>query len=108
MPDFETVGFDDTQADALTQAHAALGDVTALSLKACVTASYDPATRKICFKIPIYGQACVKSPVAIPVGGTLKACVQTCGRFVPTGVQASVYLNDNPHPIYSGTVHGRC
>jgi|1185.fasta_scaffold80743_1 hypothetical protein len=108
VPDFETVGFDGAQANALTQAHAALGDVKALSLKVCVSASYDPGTNKICFTIPIYGQYCFTSPIKIPVGGTLKACAQTCGSPFPHGVQASVYLNNNPTPFYSGTVFGHC
>lgn len=110
VPDFETAGFGgggDPTANFVTQAHAALGDVKALSLSGCVGASYDPTTNQICFSIPIYGQRCVTSPVPIPPGATVKACFQTCGVFVPTGFRVSIYLNGNSTPIYS-TVFGNC
>jgi hypothetical protein len=110
VTDFETVGFGGAggaQANALAQAHAALGDVKALSLSGCVGASYDPTTNQICFSIPIYGQHCVAAPVPIRPGATFKACFQTCGVFVPTGFRVSIYLNGNSTPIYS-TVFGRC
>ena len=113
VPDFETVGFGGAgagakSAAALTQAHAALGDVRALSLSVCVGASYDPNTKQICFTIPIYGQLCVTSPVAIPAGGSIKACAQTCGSIIPTGVKVAIYLNNDPNPIFSGTIVGFC
>jgi hypothetical protein len=112
VPDFETAGFGGArgggQANAVTQAHAALGDVRALALSVCVGASYNASTNQICFTIPIYGDLCVTSPISIPVGGALKACAQTCGSFIPTGVQVSVYLNNSPNPIFSGTVVGFC
>jgi hypothetical protein len=110
VPDFETVGFSGgagAGADILTQAHAALGDVRALSLKVCVSASYDPATKQICFTVPIYKQLCVTSPIGIPVGGSLKACAETCG-LIPHGLKVSIYLNGSTTPIYSGTVVGSC
>ena len=111
VPDFEKVGFTGgagSNAKALTEAHAALGDVRALQLSVCVGASYDSNTNKICFTIPIYGQLCVTSPISIPASASIKACAQTCGRFIPTGVKVSIYLNDSPDPIYSGTVVGSC
>jgi hypothetical protein len=111
VPNFETVGFSvggGAAANALTQAHAALGDVRALSLSACVGASYDSGTNKICFTIPLYGQLCVTSPISIPASASISACVQTCGSFIPHGVQVSIYLNGSSTPIYSGTVIGFC
>jgi hypothetical protein len=111
VPDFETVGFGGAggaQSNALTQAHAALGDVRALSLSGCVGASYNAGTNQICFSIPIYGQLCVTSPISIPVSASIKACFQTCGSIFPHGVQVSIYLNGSSTPIYSGTVVGFC
>ena len=110
VPDFETVGFGgggSSSADILTQAHAALGDVRALALSVCVGANYDSGTNKICFSIPIYGQLCVTSPIKVPANASIKACAQTCG-IIPHGVKVSIYLNNNPTPIYSGTVVGSC
>jgi hypothetical protein len=110
VPDFETVGFGGAggaQANALTEAHAALGDVRALALSVCVGASYDSGTNKICFTIPIYGPLCVTSPIRLPGNPSLKACAQTCG-IIPHGVKASIYLNNNPTPFWSGTVVGFC
>ncbi|HEX8211697.1 MAG TPA: hypothetical protein VF584_16100 [Longimicrobium sp.] len=107
VPDFEAVGFGDAEANDLTQAHAALGDVKALSLQVCVSATYDPGTKQICFTIPIYGQKCVTSPIGIPVGGAIKACAQTCGSPLPHGVRVSFYLNKDPAPFYT-KVFGRC
>ena len=111
VPDFETMGFAGggrSGADALTQAHAALGDVKALSLQVCVSASYDSATNEICFKVPIYGNLCVTSPIHIPASASIKACAQTCGSIIPHGLKVSIYLNNGPNPIYSGTVVGHC
>src|SRR4051812_13377703 len=108
VPDFETVGFGGAQANALTQAHAALGDVKALALQVCVSAAYDTTTNQICFTIPIYGQLCVTSPINIPVGGSIKACAKTCGSPFPHGVQVSFYLNGSSTPFYTGTPVGHC
>jgi hypothetical protein len=109
VPDFETVGFGgggDPSANFLTQAHAALGDVKALSLSGCIGATYDSGTKQICFQIPLYGQKCVTSPVPIPLNASIKACFQTCG-IIPHGVKVSVYLNGSSTAIYS-TVFGSC
>ncbi|GMV31568.1 MAG: hypothetical protein AMXMBFR59_36930 [Rhodanobacteraceae bacterium] len=105
VPDFSVAGFAGAQ-DQLAAAHAQLSDVKALQLSVCVGASYNASTNKICFSIPIYGDACITSPVSVPVGGELKACAQTCGNVIPTGVRVTVYLNGAA--IFSGTVFGRC
>jgi hypothetical protein len=110
VPDFSVAGFDAVASvaaqDQLTAAHASAVDLKALKLSVCVGASYDPKTNQICFTIPIYGKFCITSPVHIPVGGAIKVCAQTCGSFIPTGVKATVYLNNNP--IVSKTIVGHC
>lgn len=111
VPHFSAVGFGGAGggggagANRLAEAHANL-DLKALNLQACVGASYDPATNQICFTVPFYGQFCVDSPVQIPFGGDLQACVQTCGSLIPTGLKATIYLNGNP--IISVTLFGFC
>lgn len=105
VPDFTVTGFDGAST-RLASAHSQLKDVKALKLSVCVGASYNPSTNQICFNIPIYGDICITSPVAIPVGGELKACAETCGSFIPTGLKVTVYLNGTA--IFSGTVVGSC
>ena len=80
--------------------------IPALMLSACVSASYNSATNQICFNVPIYGNYCVTSPVQLPVSAQLKACVQTCGSFIPTGLKVSIYANGTV--IYSGVLWGSC
>ena len=105
VQDFTTAGFGGG-AKSLAAAHAQLPDVQALKLQACVGASYDRNTNQICFTVPIYGPVCVTSPISIPVTAELKACVETCGSIIPTGVKATIYLNGSA--IWSGTVFGFC
>ena len=83
-----------------------LAGVQALGLSVCVVASYDSTTNQICFTIPIYGNYCVTSPVQIPIGAAIKACAQTCGSFIPTGLKATVYLNDTV--IFTTVLFGSC
>jgi hypothetical protein len=83
-----------------------LEGVQALKLSACVGASYDSNTNSICFQIPIYGNFCIPSPVHIPVGADLKACAETCGSFIPTGLKVTLSLNGNP--IVTKVVWGSC
>lgn len=111
VPNFAAVGFSEGNNHApVLRSNAGntpnLEGVHALKLSVCVGASYNPSTNQICFSVPIYGNLCITSPVSIPFGGQLKACAQTCGSFIPTGLKVTIYLNDNP--IYSGTVVGRC
>jgi len=75
-------------------------------LEVCVTASYNAGTNQICFKVPIYGDYCVQSPITIPISASLKACVKTCGSFIPHGLQATMYLNGNP--FLTKTLWGNC
>ncbi|HEX8675385.1 MAG TPA: hypothetical protein VF710_26045 [Longimicrobium sp.] len=105
VPDFTVVGFANPASTGLTtQAQASLEGVQAMLFQVCVSASYDPSTKKICFSVPIFGTVCITSPIPIP-SGTLKACAQTCG-IIPHGLQVTVYLNNNP--IWSGTPVGHC
>ena len=106
VPDYTATGFGGSTSNRLTEAHAQLPDMKALALQACVGATYNPTSNQICFSIPIYGDLCVTSPVSIPVGGALKACAQTCGAIIPTGLKVTIYLNNSP--VYSGTVVGSC
>lgn len=106
VPDFTVAGFSGGGASTLAEAHARLPNLQALKLSACLGASYNTATNQICFTVPVYGDACVTSPVRVPVGGALKACVETCGSIIPTGVKVTIYLNNNP--IFNGTIFGFC
>ena len=107
VPDFSVVGFDSSRTStSLAEAHAKIKDLLALRLQVCVGASYDPATNRICFTVPVYGDLCVTSPVHIPVGGSLKACAETCGPIIPTGLKVTIYLNGNQ--VFSGTLVGFC
>ena len=101
VPDFSVAGF-----GAHGPSNVNLEGVHALMLSACVSASYNSATNQICFNVPIYGNYCVTSPVQLPVSAQLKACVQTCGSFIPTGLKVSIYANGTV--IYSGVLWGSC
>jgi hypothetical protein len=82
--------------------------VEALRLSVCVGGSYDQGTNKICFTIPIYGNLCFTSPIHIPISAQIKVCAETCGRMIPTGLKATVYLNGSSTPSFSVTVLGFC
>ncbi|MEB3316870.1 MAG: hypothetical protein VKO39_01825 [Cyanobacteriota bacterium] len=108
VPDFSATGFTASSevgisAEAFNAALATLQDVEALALSGCVSASV--SGRQICFSIPIFGRFCFPSPVPIPIGAQLKACFQTCGRIIPTGVKVTVYLNGRA--IFTKVI-GRC
>lgn len=108
VPDFETQGFTARAgaADTLAAAHAKIANLKALKLSVCVGGGYNPATNKVCFSIPIYGDLRVTSPVHIPVGGAIKVCAETCGSIIPTGLRATVYVNNTK--VFSVTVFGPC
>jgi hypothetical protein len=90
VPNFSVVGFEpDTASNQL-----ALPGVHALAISACVSGSYNPSTNQICVVFPLIGRICFTSPVHIPVGGEIKVCGITCGTFIPTGVKATVYVNN--------------
>ena len=96
VPDFTATGLTDSSevaanAETFNAALATLQDVEALAISGCVTASV--SGNQICFSIPIFGRFCFPSPVRIPVGAQVRACFQTCGRIIPTGVKVTIYLN---------------
>lgn len=101
VPDYSAVGFGVTASSAPK-----LEGVLALRMSVCVGASYNQATNKICFTIPVYGDYCLNSPISIPVSGQLKVCAETCGRFIPTGLKATVYLNGDV--LFTTTLFGFC
>lgn len=105
VPNYSVVGFAD-KSSQIASAHASFSDLKALRLSVCVGASYNSDSNKICFKIPIYGDFCVASPVPIPIDAEIKACAETCGQFIPTGLKATIYLNGNS--IWSGNIAGSC
>lgn len=104
VPNFAVTGF--TGNTRAAPQIAELAGVNALGLSACVGASYNSATNQICFSIPIYGNYCVTSPIPVPIGGALQVCAQTCGSFIPTGLKATVYLNDSV--IFTTVLFGNC
>lgn len=104
VPNFAATGFDG--GVSVQGGSVQLEGVEALKLSVCVSASYNPANRQLCFTIPIYGNYCITLPVPIPVGGQIKVCAQTCGSLIPTGLKATVYANNTP--IYSITLWGKC
>jgi hypothetical protein len=65
-----------------------LQGVEALAISGCVTASV--SGNQICFTIPIFGRFCFTSSVRIPIGAQFKACFQTCGTIIPTGVKVTI------------------
>ena len=100
VPDFTVTGFTHGRS-----AHPQLEGVHALDLSFCVAASTE-AGNQICFTAPVFGKFCVTSPVSIPPGAQLKACGETCGSFIPTGLKVTVYLNGSA--IFTTTVWGSC
>jgi len=101
--DFSIVGF---HADTNVPSVPALEGVLALKLSVCVKASCTAGSNQICFTVPAFGDYCVTSPIPVPVGATLKACVQTCGSFIPHGLQCTLYLNDSV--LVTKTLWGTC
>ena len=108
VPDFSEAGFTassevSANAETFSAALATLQGVDALAISGCVAASV--SGNQICFSIPIFGRFCFPSPVRIPIGGQLKACFQTCGTIIPTGVKVTIYLNGRA--IFTRVI-GRC
>ncbi|WP_284410264.1 hypothetical protein [Acidovorax sp. SUPP3334] len=104
VPNFAVAGFDGEHTANFDAIASAFEGVDAAQIKACVSATYDPATKKLCFKLPIIGHFCITLPIPVPFGADLKVCAQTCG-IIPRGAKITVYLNG--HAIYSTTV-GKC
>lgn len=104
LPNFAVAGFDGDHTANFDAIASAFEGVDAAQIKACVSATYDPTTKKLCFKLPIIGQFCITLPIPVPFGADLKVCAQTCG-IILRGAKVTVYLNGNA--IYSTTV-GKC
>lgn len=81
-------------------------DILALSISGCVGASYNASTNEICFEIPLVGEFCIQSPVHIPASASIKACFETCGSILPTGLKATIYVNGEV--VFSITLVGFC
>jgi hypothetical protein len=113
VPDFTAAGFTASSevtanevaanAETFNAALATLQDVEALAISGCVAASV--SGNQICFTIPIFGRFCFPSPVPIPTRAQVKACFQTCGRIIPSGVKVTIYLNSRA--IFTRVI-GRC
>ena len=123
VPDFSETGFTassevSANAETFSAALATLQGVEALAISGCVPGSV--SGNQICFTIPIFGRFCFPSPVPIPPGSQVKACVQTCERIispipprppipprvkVTTGVKVTIYLNGRA--IFTRVI-GRC
>jgi hypothetical protein len=101
VPNFAAVGFETKS----TPAQLALPGVQALAISACVSATYNPSTGEICIHFPVIGNICFKIPIPLPPG-ELKVCASTCGPFIPTGLKASVYVNNIV--IFTGVIWGHC
>lgn len=93
VPDFSTLGFSAPQLQN-TQLNNQIGsDVLALNLSGCVKVIIQG--HQFCFELPILGRYCVDIPGGIPLpSGEIKACFQTCGRFIPTGAKITFYAQD--------------
>ncbi|WP_343622339.1 hypothetical protein [Roseateles puraquae] len=100
VPDFSVTGFRGAAA-----APVQLEGIQALDLSFCVEAS-TAAGNQICFSVPVFGRFCVTSPIPIPAGAQLRACGETCGSFIPTGLKVTIYLNGNV--LFSTVVWGSC
>src|ERR1700755_61078 len=94
VPDFAVVGFTGATAVAGQAKMPALDGGLALQRAVCAGASYNSGTNQICFTVPVYGDFCVTSPITIPASAAVKACVETCGSIIPTGLRASIYVNN--------------
>jgi hypothetical protein len=109
VPDFTVTGFAAAPAAGGAQEfQAQLPNILALNVKFCVKASYSQQTHQLCVDVPIIGTKCITIPLPIPVGGSLKACGETCGSWIPTGVKISLYVGTDPNPIWSGVIWGSC
>ena|ERR1700723_432317 len=101
IPNFSAVGFVSNAAPT----QLALSGVHALAISACVGGSYNPATHQICINFPVIGNICFTSPIPLP-GGEIKVCGSTCGTIIPTGLKATVYVNNVP--IVTLVIWGVC
>lgn len=100
VPDFTVTGFRGS-----APANVQLEGVHALRLSFCATASTE-ANNQICFSVPVFGKYCVTSPIPIPSGAEIKACGETCGGLIPSGLKVTIYLNGNA--ILTKVLWGNC
>lgn len=100
VPNFAIVGFEPMQLQQSDLSSKIPDDVLALEFKTCVRAFLD--NDQICFDMPYFGKQCIRPPIPLPkIEGMLSACVQSCGRLIPTGAQVSIYYNDQKLFSYS-------
>lgn len=94
--------------DSKVQAFEFHPSTEAAKISACVGATYDNG--RICVNFPIIGNICFNVPLSIPVGASVKVCMETCGfKITPPffkGVKATVYFQDSA--IWSGVIWGSC
>jgi hypothetical protein len=105
IADFTVTGFTGGEVQEL---QAVLPNVLALNIKFCVKASYNQQTQQLCIDVPVFGTKCIHIPLHIPVSASLKACGETCGSIIPRGIRISLYVDNNPTPIWSGVIWGSC
>lgn len=80
-------------------------NVQALSLSACVSASYQNGD--VCFDFPIFGNICVNIPIGISGNTSLSVCGDVCTTWgIPTGLKITVYADNQA--VWNGTVVGLC
>lgn len=117
VPDYTKVGFNGESSNALqssvkttntiesVQNQLSSTNVQALSLSACVGASY--RNGDVCFDFPVFGNVCVNVPIGIPANANLRVCGDVCTTWgIPTGLKITLYVNDQA--LWSGTVVGSC
>lgn len=101
VEDFSTSGFSTNQA---VTSMPRFDGYTAALIKFCAGASV--SGNQVCFEAPVFGRICVPLPIPIPVGASVKACGETCGSFIPTGLKVTIYINNAP--VYTKVVVGSC
>ena len=105
VPNYALHGFKGQRAKAPNQFE--MEGVLALNYSACVSASLQ--NNQVCFTLPYYGQYCITVPGGIPITGQVSVCAETCDKWgIPTGLRASVYLNNGSDPVFTVTLFGYC
>lgn len=118
VPDYTKVGFNGEGSNQLqssnvkstntiesVQSQLKSSNVEALSLSACVGASY--RNGDVCFDFPVFGNVCVGVPISIPANASLRVCGDVCTTWgIPTGLKITLYVNNQA--LWSGTVVGVC
>jgi hypothetical protein len=102
VTDFSVAGFANTEA---ASSMPSFDGYMAAAIKFCAAASTQPGN-KVCFTAPVFGSLCITLPIPIPAGASVKACGETCGSFIPTGLKVTIYLNNAP--VFTKVVVGSC